>query len=41
MARFNKAAHLRQNIDAIKVAFTLDRENREVTPGGETNIAGI
>ena len=32
MARFNKAAHLRQNIDAIKAAFTLDRENREATP---------
>ncbi|GHU63468.1 hypothetical protein FACS1894123_06300 [Bacteroidia bacterium] len=31
MARFNKAAHLRQNIDAIKAAFTLDRENREAT----------
>ena len=32
MARFNKSAHLRQNIDAIKVAFTLDREKREATP---------
>lgn len=32
MARFNKTAHLRQNIDAIKVAFTLDRENRRPTP---------
>lgn len=32
MARFNKTAHLRQNIDAIKVAFTLDRENRMATP---------
>jgi len=32
MARFNKTAHLRQNIDAIKVAFTLDRENRIATP---------
>ncbi len=31
MARFNKTAHLRQNIDAIKVAFTLDRERREAT----------
>ena len=32
MARFNKTAHLRQNIDAIKAAFTLDREKREATP---------
>lgn len=32
MARFNKTAHLRQNIDAIKVALTLDRENRKATP---------
>lgn len=32
MARFNKTAHLRQNIEAIKVAFTLDRENRKATP---------
>ena len=32
MARFNKSAHLRQNIDAIKAAFTLDRENRRATP---------
>ena len=32
MARFNKSAHLRQNIDAIKAAFTLDREKREATP---------
>jgi N12 class adenine-specific DNA methylase len=32
MARFNKTAHLRQNIDAIKAAFTLDRENRKLTP---------
>jgi hypothetical protein len=31
MARFNKTAHLRQNIDAIKVAFTLDWENRKPT----------
>jgi len=37
MARFNKTAHLRQNIDAIKVAFTLDRENRRPTPE-ETEI---
>lgn len=32
MARFNKTAHLRQNMDAIKVAFMLDRENRKATP---------
>lgn len=32
MARFNKSAHLRRNIDAIKAAFTLDRENRRATP---------
>lgn len=32
MARFNKTAHLRQNIDAIRVAFTLERENRRPTP---------
>ena len=32
MARFNKTAHLRQNIDAIKAAFTLDREKREASP---------
>ena len=31
MAAFNKKAHLRQNIDAIKVAFTLERENRPPT----------
>lgn len=29
---FNKTAHLRQNIDAIKVAFTLEREQRKATP---------
>lgn len=31
MAAFNKKAHLRQNIDAIKVAFTLEREKRPPT----------
>lgn len=31
MAAFNKKAHLRQNIDAIKVAFTLEREHRPPT----------
>ena len=34
---YNKRAHLRQNIDAIKVAFTLDREQRKPTPE-ERNI---
>ncbi len=28
---YNKKAHLRANIDAIKTAFTLDRENRRAT----------
>ncbi len=32
MVRFNKTAHLRQNIDAIKAAFTLDREKRAASP---------
>lgn len=32
MARYNKAEHLRRNIEAIKIAFTLDRENRRATP---------
>lgn len=31
MAAFNKKAHLRQNIDAIKAAFTLEREKRVPT----------
>ncbi len=31
MAAFNKKVHLRQNIDAIKVAFTLEKENRPPT----------
>jgi len=29
---YNKRTHLRQNIDAIKLAFKLDKENREATP---------
>ena len=29
---YNKKAHLRQNIDAIKIAFTLEREKREASP---------
>lgn len=29
---FNKKAHLGANIEAIKLAFTLDKENRKPTP---------
>jgi N12 class adenine-specific DNA methylase len=29
---YNKRAHLRQNIDAIKLAFMLDKEKRQATP---------
>lgn len=29
---YNKRTHLRQNINAIKLAFKLDKENREATP---------
>ena len=29
---YNKKTHLRQNIDAIRLAFKLDKENREATP---------
>ena len=29
---YNKKTHLRQNIDAIKLAFKLDKEDREATP---------
>ena len=29
---FNKRAHLRDNIDAIKTAFLLEKENRTATP---------
>lgn len=32
MASYNKKAHLRANVEAIKVAFTLGRENRTATP---------
>lgn len=32
MARFNKAEHLRRNIEAIKLAFTLDRRDYRATP---------
>jgi hypothetical protein len=28
---YNKKVHLRANIDAIKTAFTLERENRRAT----------
>ena len=31
MAAYNKKAHLRANIEAIKVAFTLDKEKRTAT----------
>ena len=31
MAAYNKKAHLRANIEAIKVAFTLDKEKRAAT----------
>ena len=30
---FNKKAHLRDNIEAIRIAFDLDREGRTPTPG--------
>ncbi len=33
---FNKKTHLRQNIDALKTAFTLDRERRAPTPEERT-----
>ena len=29
---YNKKTHLRQNIDAIKLALRLDKENRPATP---------
>ena len=29
---YNKRTHLRQNIDAIKLALKLDKEHREATP---------
>ncbi|NDV64635.1 N-6 DNA methylase [Bacteroides sp. 224] len=32
MASFNKKVHLRQNIEAIKTAFMLDKEKRTATP---------
>ncbi|MDL2243491.1 N-6 DNA methylase, partial [Bacteroidales bacterium OttesenSCG-928-J19] len=34
---YNKKAHLRANIDAIKIALTLDRENRKAT-GAELQV---
>ena len=35
---FNKKNHLRQNIDALKTAFTLDRERRAPTPEEERTL---
>ncbi len=35
---FNKKTHLRQNIDALKTAFTLDRERRAPTPEEERTL---
>ena len=35
---FNKKIHLRQNIDALKTAFTLDRERRAPTPEEERTL---
>ncbi len=32
MASYNRKAHLQANIEAIKVAFTLDKEKRSATP---------
>ena len=36
---YNKKAHLRANIDAIKTAFTLERENRQATAGEREILA--
>src|SRR5690606_38380607 len=30
---FSKKQHLQQNIDALRIAFTLDKENRQATVG--------
>ncbi len=38
---FNKKTHLRQNIDALKTAFTLDRERRAPTPEEERTLGAI
>lgn len=40
MASFNKKAHLRANIEAIKVAFTLDKEKRAATPAELETLKG-
>lgn len=40
MAAYNKKAHLRANIEAIKVAFTLSREKRAATDGEQTTLRG-
>ncbi len=36
---YNKKAHLRANIDAIKTAFTLERENQKATAGEREILA--
>ncbi|MDR1201706.1 MAG: SAM-dependent methyltransferase [Tannerellaceae bacterium] len=36
---YNKRTHLRQNIDAIRLALKLDREHREATPGEREILA--
>lgn len=47
MAAYNKKAHLRANIEAIKVAFALDREKRAaiaeelLTLKGYTGFGGL
>ena len=40
MAAYNKKAHLRANIEAIKVAFTLSREKRAATPEEVATLKG-
>jgi N12 class adenine-specific DNA methylase len=37
---YNKRVHLRANIDAIKTAFILERENRQATAGEKEILAG-
>ncbi|GHT70194.1 hypothetical protein AGMMS50239_38220 [Bacteroidia bacterium] len=36
---YNKKVHLRENIDAIKTAFSLDREKRPATAGEREILA--
>lgn len=40
MATYNKKAHLRANIEAIKVAFTLDKEKRAATAEEQEVLRG-